>query len=346
MEIVLPLVLKGVILPLALGLGLVGVAARLTRSAAEPTRRLATGAAAAAGVGLGFFAAFAALGGLPGWPPGESMQWLAWLALGAGLAGMGGAAAERLGGAAAHVGRVALALGLAFLVPGVLLSNLVKNAWTVEEASGHLWMARGALFGAWLLLDTVVGRLSARAGAGLLAFFAAGAAGVVVLGETALAAQLLGAAAAGAGGIALVTVLPMGRESNVRPAAFPIALLAMSAALSAHHLAALSEPALWLVVAAPAGALALTIKDLRPRLPALLADALPVAATLILVGAAAYAAHEAEPPPSEPEDMEIQYGYDAIDVSSNEAPSSTDIPGPDYGALENWKPESKPESKP
>lgn len=340
MDVALQLALRGVALPFVVGAALFGLSAWLTRGQDAPRRALMTGLAAAIGVTLGFGLAAQALGVFPPWPAVESTHWLVWMTLGAGVLSLAiPIGLSTLPAPWRHGVGIAVAAGLAFVIPGKILVNLIEHAWKPEEASRHIWLARAALFGAWLLLDLAVSRLSERGGAALLAAFAGASAAVVVLGKTAMIAQLLGALAAATGGVALVTLLPGRTGLSVRAAALPVAVAVVASAMTARHVAYLAEPAMLLIAAAPAAALVLTFGAWRERLHLAVTQGGPVVAMLLVLGATVPVAEQPEPEYTGSGEVELEYGYDSIDLDSKAPDVSGDGATPDYSNLQDWKPE-------
>ncbi len=314
MGVVTQQILGGGVAPAVAALALVGVAVVAGRSG----RPLLGELGVASGVVAGFVAGYMALVGAPQWPVSEAMQWLPWIALAGGGIALVDVGLRTLQGYALGLRVVGPAVA-AWIVPALLFATLADNVWTAEQAARWQWSLSGGVVAGWLLLDLLAARMSSRGFAVLLGLLCAGAAGVIVLGQTAVLGQLVGGAAAAVGGAALLTVL--GRtDLSLRAASLPVALIVTAAAASAHHYAYLSVRGLGLILAAPALAAVLVLIPWRWR-PNLMKDALAVVAVIaVLGGAAAVAPQPEEAAPGSVEE-ELEFGYDSIDLESDSTPN-------------------------
>lgn len=150
----------------------------------------ATGLAFAAGV----VAALVAARGVPHWPPADTLDWLGPLVALAAVAGIGVDAARGRGRVVVHV---ASALALALLA-----SRLLLVPPGADPSFAWLWAALGlGVLWTW----TTISRAAPAPGwHGAWAGAAAGSAAVLALSGSALLAQVLGAIAVLAGGLALL----------------------------------------------------------------------------------------------------------------------------------------------
>lgn len=150
----------------------------------------ATGITFAAGV----FAALIGARGLPRWPPADTLDWLGPLVALSAVAGIGADAARGRGRGVLHLVQVP---ALAFLA-----SRLLLVPPGADPSFAWLWAA-GALCVLWVA--TASSRPAPAPGwHGAWAGAAAGAAAVLALSGSALLAQVLGAIAVLAGGLALL----------------------------------------------------------------------------------------------------------------------------------------------
>ncbi len=347
--------LFGVVLPTAVA----GGAALLARGRAV---RSSANAAAGAGVALGVGIAAHQLAGPLTLPPPDSTQWLVFAVIAGGLlgaflslllqslavrwpAGGDGSPGNGEGRAWGGVGVAArtVAFGaLAYAIVSRLLGPLAAR--DAATANAELWRLVGLGALAQLGLEALLTgprddapRLRsflALAAAGVLL---GGAAATLALARSLLLAQLLGAAAAAVGGLALAGL------AGVRPVAMRSASMALGAAYvvaigAGQHYASLpaSVATLLLLVPALAGAAAWFT-------PAGWGAAASIGVAAASVGGAARMTHtalevDAEPAAATPGAVELDYGY------GGSAPATDTAADPylDPKLMEGWKPPDAP----
>ena len=351
MDLAFDMILRGVLLPAGLSGLLLGVALLATRLAGRPAAEPAgwpaavVELAAAAGVASAVFAAYVALVEAPPWPPRQAVHWVVWSALGGASLAAVDIVLRRLplpNKALALVRVLLPAVAGAVLAPR-LLAPLVTHAWDAAEARRALWLAGGGVVVLWAGLDGLAARVGPRAWAASATALAGGAAVSIVLGHTAVLAQVTGALSAGLGAMFVVTLLPVARGVEPRAAALPVAVVLGAAVTSAHHYADLSGSSWAILHAAPAVAVLGTLVASRERWPRLAA----ITPVVLLVVATALAAASAErgevgPAPGSVEE-ELEYGYEVLEGEGGVSPAPDSAPNP-YAdpALLNWKPAEAP----
>ncbi len=342
MSLLADIALGGIVLPAALGAVGFWAATRL------PARW--TGPATAAVTAATVIAAHFALFGAPRWPATDTLHWMAWLALlGALLVQIGPTNSSISGKLVGPIRRFLADWSDQFgLLGGIVVGVAVP--WgllgpLVERGDAGLATLAGAGLGIVVVaasLDLVLRRLSGIGGLVLLGMLAALSAGVVAVGRTVVVAQLVGAMAAGFGGVGLVALLrrhpvdasidpsidpaidPAIDPTTVRTAALPAVAVLATAALGAHHYAYLTRDGLLLLAAAPVVAAGVGLL-VRPSRRWLREGAVVVALVVALGSAAAVGEQPEDAAPAGSVEEELDYGYDEIDLSDE---------GPDYSNLE------------
>lgn len=336
MSVAVDLAVRTVLLPALAGLVPVGIAVWLTRSRSEqPSTEPVREAAGLLGVLGGLIVAFYGLVGAPEWPAPEAGHWLIWSAILAGaLAGLDlGLRVLSARGDTALTRQRALLLFLRVLPPVLvcvlvsprMFATLIEHSWK-GDATGHLMAVAGAVLACWAGLDLAAARLAKRDFSVLMGLLAAGSAGVIAVGQTALFGQLVGGLAAAIGGAALIGVFTR-HEVPLRAAALPAAVMIVMTAVAARHFAYLSTWGVVLVAAAPLLAAGLAWVAKTPD-RSLIWRAAPLAVLVLVLGTAAALGPQAEEAAPGSMQEELDYGYDNIDLSSE----------PDYGAMGDWKP--------
>jgi hypothetical protein len=335
MDVVLRVVLGGVVLPGVIGAALALAGAWVARGARDGSPREALAEALPAlGVGAAVFGVLAVLAAAPPWPPAESTHWVAWGALIGGALAVVTSVARGMAGRWGATLAAALVAATAWWLMSGLLANLGASLGDPEAA--RTWTTALAVGTAllWWQLDAVAVRLPPAGFAVLATVLATGASVAVVLGRTALGAQLLGGVAAATGGIALVALLPPFRGAPLRAVAVPVAVAVGLVLATARHFAYLSTAAVVLVLLAPLVPLTVAaLPGLTERLGTVARAAAVVGSVVALLGMAALTAELPEAPGAETEPgesaVELEYGYGSDDAESG---------GYDYGDMGNWKP--------
>jgi len=229
---------------------------------------------AAVAVGAGYATSHALIRGAPEALPADATQLLFHFALAGALVGV---VEDRLPVAARWGARAVLA----GIVPWLLLRGLAEHTWesTTEAALWYAGLGLG-LFLVWSVLEWRARRLEGVAQPLVFCLVAGGGAVALAAGRSGVLGQMSGALAAALGPLVLLALLMPKRTAR---GAIPVFVLLLAAlAMSGHFFAELPAPSALLVFVAP--------------LAAVRRHWLGAAVALVLVGAAIYLSHAANPP--------------------------------------------------
>jgi|GEM_PF-1438287 len=206
--------------------------------------------AGAVGLALGFVAGQFLILGKPAFPPIDGTSWLPYLAGMAMCAGM-------ICGTFAQRGWVnwLVAILICASVPYLLLQTQFKYTWSPDQgklAEGifHLAGIFVALLLIWKSIDRAVRTIPGIVVPLALIVICAGSAGVIMMGESALVAQLAGCLAAGLGAVAVLAFFIKDFTPGTGTTAVLVTLLA-GFWINAYFYANVPAPSALLLVAAP-----------------------------------------------------------------------------------------------